>query len=45
MPGWAEMMKRQQQVPADFGDFAMRSESLDQILNGACRLVAAGVAA
>ncbi|MDQ1156009.1 PAS domain S-box-containing protein [Sphingomonas sp. SORGH_AS 950] len=39
MPKIKEMMKRQQ-VLADFGDFAIRSEDLDAVLTEACRLVA-----
>lgn len=39
MPDLAEMMKRQQ-VLADFGDLALRSEDLDEVLTKACRLVA-----
>lgn len=38
MPKRDEMMKRQQ-VLADFGEFAIRSEDLDEILGEACRLV------
>ncbi|MBP28903.1 GAF domain-containing protein [Methylobacterium sp.] len=38
MPGHGQMMKRQQ-VLADFGDFALGSESLDAVLNEACKLV------
>ena len=39
MPTLARMMKRQQ-VLADFGEFALRSENLDAVLAEACRLVA-----
>lgn len=39
MPNDATMMKRQQ-VLADFGEFALRSEDLDTVLAEACRLVA-----
>nr|WP_314732897.1 PAS domain S-box protein [Sphingomonas sp. LC-1] len=39
MPQINEMMKRQQ-VLADFGEFAIRSEHLDAVLTEACRLVA-----
>ena len=35
-----EQMKIRQKVLADFGDFALRSESLDDVLSEACRLVA-----
>ncbi len=38
----AQMMKRLQ-VLADFGDFTLRSETLDEILTEACRLVAAAL--
>src|SRR3954454_10794846 len=38
MPDYEHMMKRQQ-VLADFGEFALRSENLDEILTEACRLV------
>jgi PAS domain S-box-containing protein len=38
MPGHEQTIKRQQ-VLADFGDFALGSESLDAVLNEACRLV------
>ncbi|MEE7446541.1 histidine kinase [Methylobacterium radiotolerans] len=34
-----EQMKRRQQVLADFGEFALRSEHLDEVLAEACRLV------
>ena len=34
-----EQMVRRQRVLADFGEFALRSESLDEILAEACRLV------
>ncbi|MFC7735178.1 PAS domain S-box protein [Roseomonas sp. GCM10028921] len=34
-----EMMLRRQEVLADFGDLALRSNDLDQVLNEACRLV------
>lgn len=39
MPERDEMMKRQQ-VLADFGEFAIRSDDLDDVLAEACRLVA-----
>ncbi|MCO6051727.1 PAS domain-containing protein [Mesorhizobium sp. RP14(2022)] len=39
MPDRLQMMKRQQ-VLADFGDFALRSDRLDEVLTEACRLVA-----
>ncbi|WP_336489846.1 PAS domain S-box protein [Methylobacterium nigriterrae] len=38
MPGLEWMMKRQQ-VLADFGEFALRSENLNEVLTEACRLV------
>ena len=38
MPDLVQMILRQR-VLADFGDFALRSESLDEILTEACRLV------
>jgi two-component sensor histidine kinase len=38
VPDYAIMIKRQQ-VLADFGDFALRSEYLDEVLTEACRLV------
>uniref|UniRef100_UPI0030137AAE GAF domain-containing protein n=1 Tax=Methylobacterium nigriterrae TaxID=3127512 RepID=UPI0030137AAE len=38
MPTLERMMKRQQ-VLADFGEFALRSENLDEVLTEACRLV------
>lgn len=38
MPEQQQMMKRQQ-VLADFGDFAIRSDDLDEVLTEACRLV------
>ena len=34
-----EQMVRRQRVLADFGDLALRSESLDEVLTEACRLV------
>jgi PAS domain S-box-containing protein len=34
-----EQMVRRQKVLADFGEFALRSESLDEVLTEACRLV------
>lgn len=34
-----EQMRSRQKVLADFGDFALRSESLDDVLHEACRLV------
>ncbi|BDL38047.1 LuxR C-terminal-related transcriptional regulator [Methylorubrum extorquens] len=39
MPSQKQMMKRQQ-VLADFGEFALRSQSVDEVLAEACRLVA-----
>ncbi|WP_372618040.1 PAS domain S-box protein [Falsiroseomonas sp.] len=39
MPDLDQMVKRQR-VLADFGEFALRSENLDEILTEACRLVA-----
>lgn len=39
MPDVQQMMKRQQ-VLADFGEFTLRSENLDEVLTEACRLVA-----
>jgi len=39
MPSQEQMMKRQQ-VLADFGEFVLRSENLDEVLTEACRLVA-----
>ncbi|GJE44018.1 PAS domain S-box protein [Methylobacterium soli] len=39
MPDYEQMMKRQQ-VLADFGEFALRSEDLHEVLTEACRLVA-----
>ncbi|MBL0405640.1 GAF domain-containing protein [Microvirga aerilata] len=38
MPDLEQMVKRQKAL-ADFGDFALRNEDLDQILTEACRLV------
>lgn len=38
MPGSADMMKRQK-ILADFGEFAIHSENLDDVLMEACRLV------
>jgi two-component sensor histidine kinase len=38
MPDIEQMVKRQK-VLADFGDFALRNEDLDEILTEACRLV------
>lgn len=35
-----EQMEIRQRVLADFGDFALRSDSLDEVLHEACRLVA-----
>ncbi|MET0527759.1 MAG: GAF domain-containing protein, partial [Microvirga sp.] len=35
-----EQMMKRQQVLADFGEFALRSENLDEVLTEACRLVA-----
>ncbi len=40
-----EQMKIKQKVLADFGDFALRSESLDEVLHEACRLVAKALSA
>ncbi|WP_018262360.1 LuxR C-terminal-related transcriptional regulator [Methylobacterium sp. WSM2598] len=39
MPSQEQMMKSQQ-VLADFGEFVLRSENLDEVLAEACRLVA-----
>jgi PAS domain S-box-containing protein len=39
MPSQEQMMKRQQ-VLANFGEFVLRSENLDEVLTEACRLVA-----
>ncbi|KQQ15979.1 LuxR family transcriptional regulator [Methylobacterium sp. Leaf122] len=39
MPSHEQMMKRQR-VLADFGEFVLRSENLDEVLAEACRLVA-----
>jgi PAS domain S-box-containing protein len=39
MPRQRQLLKRQQ-VLADFGEFAMRSDDLDEVLTEACRLVA-----
>lgn len=36
-------MKAQQKVLADFGDFALRSDTLDDVLNEACRLVSEAI--
>ncbi|MFE1602637.1 PAS domain S-box protein [Methylobacterium sp. ID0610] len=38
MPVYDQMLKRQQ-VLADFGEFALRSDNLDEVLTEACRLV------
>lgn len=38
MPDHEQMMKRQQ-VLADFGEFALRCENLDEVLTEACRLI------
>jgi PAS domain S-box-containing protein len=38
MPDLEQMVKRQR-VLADFGDFALRSDILDEVLTAACRLV------
>ena len=35
-----EQMKIRQRVLADFGDFALRCDSLDEVLHEACRLAA-----
>jgi PAS domain S-box-containing protein len=43
MPSSQEQMIRRQRVLADFGEFALRSENLDEILTEACRLVAAAL--
>ena len=34
-----EQMVRRQRVLADFGEFAMRGDNLDEVLNEGCRLV------
>ena len=34
------MLLRRQKVLADFGDFALQSEDLDEVLTQACKLVA-----
>jgi GAF domain-containing protein len=41
MPRMADLgaMVRRQRVLADFGEFALRNESLDEVLTEACRLV------
>lgn len=39
MPSHQQMMKRQR-VLADFGEFVLRSDNLDEVLGEACRLVA-----
>ncbi len=38
MPDFEQMVRRQQ-VLADFGEFALRSDDLDEVLTEACRLV------
>lgn len=43
MPTREQMLKRQH-VLAEFGDFALRSEDLDEVLTEACRLVGAALA-
>ena len=35
-----EQMKNRQRVLAEFGDFALRCDDLDEVLHEACRLVA-----
>src|SRR5690242_799830 len=40
MPDRYQMMLERQQVLADFGEFALRSDSLEETLQEACRLVA-----
>ena len=40
-----EQMKIRQKVLADFGDFALRCDSLDEVLHEACRLVAEALGA
>jgi PAS domain S-box-containing protein len=40
MPASQEQMMKRQQVLADFGEFALRSEDLDEVLAEACSLVA-----
>lgn len=42
MPHYDEMLRRQQ-VLADFGEFALRSQDLDEVLTEACRLVCAAL--
>jgi hypothetical protein len=44
MPDFARMLKRQA-VLADFGNLALRSENLDEILHEACRQVAEALGA
>jgi hypothetical protein len=34
-----DRMSRRQQLLADFGEFALRSQDIDKVLNEACRLV------
>ena len=38
-----EQVRTRQKVLADFGDFALRSDSLDEVLHEACRLVSDGL--
>ena len=38
MPNLEQMVRRQRML-ADFGEFALRSDSLDEVLTKACRLV------
>jgi PAS domain S-box-containing protein len=40
MPDNSDAMLKRQKVLADFGDFALQSEDLDEVLTEACRLVA-----
>lgn len=42
MPDCEQMLRRQQAL-ADFGEFALRSEDLDEVLNEACRIVSAAL--
>ncbi|ACL61228.1 PAS domain S-box protein [Methylobacterium nodulans] len=42
MPDHEQIMKRQR-VLADFGEFALRSQNLDEVLTEACRLVGAAL--
>src|SRR3954470_5563334 len=43
MPDLEQMVRRQRML-ADFGEFALRSENLDEVLTEACRLVAQALA-